>query len=189
MFPFYFSLSAILFLIVAFLILERVRHDYRQHQELRPFTAFLQVLMFFLHGCLLSLAYGYPLKWPSASQSAFAIAAGALIALVGLGMLLSALGVFGPLGRMLGRRVEDLKSSGIYNYTRNPQLIGYGLLLLGGLLIWPAPHAWIAYALYWVIAHRMVLGEEMHLRALYGEAYERYCAHTPRYLGWPKRQR
>jgi len=40
-----------------------------------------------------------------------------------------------------------------------------------------------------ILCHEMVRAEEAHLRATFGEAYERYCERVPRYLGQPGRDR
>ena len=183
MFPSVYVSWAIFVLLAAFFILRRVRRDYRHFRQLRPFTAFLQVLMFFIHGVLVGLSYGLSFKWPPFSQSLASIAVGAVFAAVGVTILASALQVFGPIKRMLGLKKDELKWSGVYGWTRNPQIVGYGLMLLSIPLLWPSWYAWVSVALYCPIAHGMVTIEEEHLNNLFGEDYQQYCTRTPRYLG------
>jgi protein-S-isoprenylcysteine O-methyltransferase Ste14 len=57
-------------------------------------------------------------------------------------------------------------------------------VVIGYALLWPAWSGLVWVGLYLAIAHVMVRTEEEHLQRAYGEAYERYCAGTPRYLGW-----
>ena len=104
-----------------------------------------------------------------------------------MGVLFAGLGVFASLRRFLGFRSDELKQSGIYRWTRNPQLVGYGLFLLAFTLAWPSWYTLIATLAYLPIAHMMVRTEEAHLRRAFGQAYERYCQEVPRYLGLPKR--
>jgi protein-S-isoprenylcysteine O-methyltransferase Ste14 len=103
--------------------------------------------------------------------------------LIGLANLLTALRVFGPFWRMLGLSVAGLQQSGIYRRTRNPQLIGYWLMILSIPVVWPSWYAWVSALLYWPMAHRMVQIEEQHLEAQFGEEYLEYCQQTPRYIG------
>ena len=61
------------------------------------------------------------------------------------------------------------------------------LLVLGSSVLWPSGYALGWAVLYGFLAHTMVLTEEEHLRAVYGEEYARYCARVPRYLGLRRR--
>ena len=84
-------------------------------------------------------------------------------------------------------KVKGLVQSGPYRVTRNPQLVGGSLLVIGVVVLWPSCCALGWVVLYGVVAHMMVLTEEEHLRDVFGEEYERYCGRVPRYLGIPKR--
>jgi protein-S-isoprenylcysteine O-methyltransferase Ste14 len=174
---------AVFYLVCAYFILERVRKDYAAQGALRKSTSNLEILMFFLHGCLIGVSYGGKDTWkPVSPYSAIAIL-GIALALIGFANLLTALRVFGPFWRMLGLDVEGLKQSGIYRRTRNPQLIGYWLMILAIPVVWPSWLALLSVLLYWPMAHRMVKVEEQHLEALFGEEYLEYCRETPRYIG------
>jgi protein-S-isoprenylcysteine O-methyltransferase Ste14 len=95
--------------------------------------------------------------------------------------------VFG-LRRAFGWQVEGLVRSGLYRVTRNPQLVGGVLMVIGPALLWPSWYALGWVLLYGVVGHLMVMTEEEHLHQVHGEEYERYCEQTPRYLGrWWKR--
>lgn len=183
MFPEIYIGFAIFYLVCAYYILERVRSDYAQQGVLRKSTSNLEVLMFFLHGCLMGLSYASDAAWPPVSPYPAVVVLGIAIALIGLAQLISALRVFGPFWRMLGLNVQGLKQSGIYRRTRNPQLIGYWLMVLAIPAVWPSWYALISALLYWPMAHRMVMIEEEHLEAEFGEEYRQYCRQTPRYIG------
>jgi protein-S-isoprenylcysteine O-methyltransferase Ste14 len=187
MFLLIYILFAAAFLVSAFLILRRVRHDYQKYHQLAEATASWQAFMFCIHILLVGFSLG--LKWPPLNPYPLAIWAGILLAVLGLLILLSAMYIFGPIWRMLGLLVEDLKRTGVYRWSRNPQLIGYGLMLWAIPLLWPSWYVLASVILYWPMAHMMILGEEKHLRNLYGEEYEEYCRRTPRYIGIPRKGR
>lgn len=183
MFLFLYIGFALFYLICAYFILERVRKDYAAQGTLRKSTSNLEVVMFFLHGCLIGISYEQIDAWPPASPFSGVVILGVALALIGMANLLTALRVFGPFWRMLGLNVEGLKQSGIYRRTRNPQLIGYWLMVLAIPIVWPSWYALLSVILYWPAAHRMVLVEEEHLEAQFGEEYREYCRQTPRYIG------
>jgi protein-S-isoprenylcysteine O-methyltransferase Ste14 len=183
MFPVIYIGYAVFFLACAYFILERVRKDYAELGLLRKSTSNLEVVMFFLHGCLMGLSYGFEIELPPASPYNAVVVLGIMLALIGLANLLTALRVFGPFWRMLGLKVEGLRQSGIYRRTRNPQLVGYWLMIAAIPIVWPSWYGWAGALLYWPMAHRMVLIEEQHLENQFGEEYREYCRETPRYIG------
>lgn len=183
MFPVIYIAYAVLFLVCAYFILERVRKDYKELGLLRKSTSNLEVVMFFLHGCLMGLSYGFEIEMPPSSPYSAVVILGVVLALIGMANLVSALQVFGPFWRMLGLDVKGLQQSGIYQRTRNPQLVGYWLMLAAIPIVWPSWYAWAGALLYWPMAHRMVMIEEEHLTAQFGEEYLEYCRQTPRYIG------
>jgi protein-S-isoprenylcysteine O-methyltransferase Ste14 len=88
------------------------------------------------------------------------------------------------------RKNVDVIMSGPYALARNPMytgrfLVGLGLVLLTWRWFLIVPYV-VGYALY---AQARVLGEEAHLRSLFGKKYDDYCAATRRWFPWPPRQR
>jgi protein-S-isoprenylcysteine O-methyltransferase Ste14 len=86
----------------------------------------------------------------------------------------------------LGLQTSVLKETSYYQVTRNPQVLGCVLYVIGFIILWPT---W--FALGWgssliVILHVMVLTEEEHLHNTYGQRYEKYFNKVPRYLGYQK---
>ena len=90
------------------------------------------------------------------------------------------------LRRAFGLEVNTLRRTGPYRLTRNPQLVGFGMVLVGALLLWPSWYTLGWLLLYPIVAHMMVLTEEEHLRDVFGEEYAAYCERVPRYLGFPR---
>ena len=90
--------------------------------------------------------------------------------------------------RSMGLLTGDLKETSYYRATRNPQVLGCVLYVIGFIILWPS---WFALGLglsLLVILHVMVLTEEEHLHNAYGQAYKQYCNKVPRYLGYPLRR-
>lgn len=176
-------IAAAIVILTAFLIFRLVRQDYSRRGRLAPGTALLQCLVFVLHAFLLELAI-ISTDWPHLHCSGVSLSIGLFCGACGLVFLLAAVGVFRSIGRILGRRSDLLKQSGIYRWSRNPQIVGYGLFLLGFLILWPSWRIFANLVVYAVIAHRMVLVEEEHLNRKHGGEYEEYCRRTSRYIGF-----
>jgi protein-S-isoprenylcysteine O-methyltransferase Ste14 len=172
---------SVLLLTAAGLVFGRVRRDYRTSGKLTPLSTGLEVLVFFLHG---SASYAFldsNLSHVNRASPLFFVSL--LCMLTGLVLLAMAMGRLG-MGTSVGQQVSGLLQAGLYRYSRNPQIVAYGLVVIGYALLWPAWSGLVWVGLYLAIAHVMVRTEEEHLQRAYGEAYERYCAGTPRYLGW-----
>lgn len=167
----------------AFFVFSRVRSDYRAQGKLSRPTAILQVGYF---GAYALSSYAFldaRLSQIGTDSLLFPIA----FVLMAAGLLLVLLSMPFLGQRSFGREIGSLRSQGLYRYSRNPQLVGSFLFIVGYALLWPS---WmgLAWAALWpVIAHLMVRGEEEHLEQVFGDEYRDYCARTPRYLGLPKR--
>jgi protein-S-isoprenylcysteine O-methyltransferase Ste14 len=76
-----------------------------------------------------------------------------------------------------------LTQAGPYRHVRNPVYVGNILILLGccffAELFWSAPFV-LLYA--WSVYHFVVRYEEAHLLRKHGQAYVRFCEHTPRWV-------
>jgi protein-S-isoprenylcysteine O-methyltransferase Ste14 len=171
-------------LIFAYFVLRVVvRRDYRQLGRLSWGAAALETAVFALHA---NLSYGFlSARWPALPRlppiNSLRTVVG--LALVGLGLIatLTAMVTLG-VRRLFGLQGTGLEQSGFYRFSRNPQIVAYGLMLSGFALLWPSLPALIWLLLYAPIAHLMVRTEEEHLQRLYRPAYTYYCQRVPRYL-------
>jgi protein-S-isoprenylcysteine O-methyltransferase Ste14 len=182
--------SAFLLIIIAFTIFRIfVRRDYQRKGQLTLVSSFLELLIW---GLYFGFPYIYnPAEWVyfwsrDVPVSAPVRAAGLICITVGLALAFGTMFWFG-LRRALGLRVNGLIQRGLYRVTRNPQLVGGSLLVIGTVVLWPSWYALGWAALYGIVGHLMVITEEEHLREVYGEEYERYCERVPRYLGLRRR--
>lgn len=175
--------GALFLLVLAFVVFRVfVLRDYRRRKRLTWFTILLELLIFVLHA---NFSYLYlPAEWPDMPplpDNTLLRYAGLFIIAVGLTVMFAGMVGLG-LRRLFGQEVKEVKQTGLYGITRNPQLLAYGLAVIGYAILWPSWYALGWVVLYGAIAHMMVLTEEEHLRDVGGEAYARYCERVPRYL-------
>jgi protein-S-isoprenylcysteine O-methyltransferase Ste14 len=178
-------LSGILLLFISYLVFRRlVRKDYREHGKLRMFSSLLQLVVFIGY---FSFPYLFnPPEWASfwrlegPTDRVWQIC-GLVIVVLGLIGTFGTMAWFG-IGKAFGMNVNLLTKRGPYRVSRNPQVLGGYLLVIGISLLWPSLYSvgWIV--MYGFITHWMVVTEEEHLFRVYGEEYKKYCSHVPRYL-------
>lgn len=77
----------------------------------------------------------------------------------------------------------ELYTGGPYAYTRNPQYVGMIVGVTGFALAVDSPLVATLAAVHvgWVLL--LPRAEEPHLRAEFGDAYDRYAARVPRFVG------
>jgi protein-S-isoprenylcysteine O-methyltransferase Ste14 len=80
----------------------------------------------------------------------------------------------------------QLVTHGIYRISRNPAFVGFDLLHLSMCLLLPNLSLILLSLWKAVMLHLQILQEEVHLRRIFGEAYETYSRRTCRYLGWKR---
>jgi protein-S-isoprenylcysteine O-methyltransferase Ste14 len=177
-----YPVCALLLLEFGFLVFRRiVARSYLTKGRLSPTASFLQLAVF---AGFFSFPYLYmPPEWawdwlPNGTWNRMAA-----LVLVALGMVLAfgTMGWFG-IGRAFGMQVRGLLRKGPYRFSRNPQMLGGWLMVVGVVFYEPSFHA-TGWVLIWlVLGHWMITSEEEHLRGVFGEEYNAYCQETPRYL-------
>lgn len=176
--------SGLIFLAFSAFALWWLRREYKQHGKLTRFGSIIHVLMYATHGMFTgTLITGADAAHPPARLLWLGIP------LMVIGICITAVGMdlFRRFSRWMGSDTPGLKTDGLYRYSRNPQFVGYGLLLLGYLLSWWNSLAWIGLLAYAALAYAVTRIEEEHLTRIYGDSYREYCQRVPRYLGSPKR--
>lgn len=185
----HYLVSALVVLFAAFVVFRvLVRRDYRNRGHLTRFTGFLELVVWALvvfFPCLynpsdwLLVWFGNPpVSLPLQIIGGATTAAGILIAVAAI----TGLGV----GKTMGQTTEGLRQAGLYRLSRNPQIVGGLLMVIGCATLWPSWYALGWVILYCIVGHVMVLTEEEHLRNVYGEEYTVYCQRIPRYVGVPR---
>jgi protein-S-isoprenylcysteine O-methyltransferase Ste14 len=185
MLGFTYILSGLILLLGAYIVFHRfVRQDYLQKGGLTLFSSALQLGIFVALMCFPYLynppgwVYFWKLELTSESYNKLI---GFILIILGF---LSAFGIMFWFGirRAFGFAMNGLIKSGPYRLSRNPQILGGYLLVIGVALQWPSWYAFGWVVLYGAIIHMMLLTEEEYLRVKYGNIYERYCEEVPRYL-------
>ncbi len=167
----------------AFFVFSRTRSDYRAYGKLSRPVAFLQV-GFFCAYALSSYAFlDSRLSQVDVQSALFPVAV--IVMSLGLVTVIFSMPFLGK--RSFGQEVGVLRTEGLYRYSRNPQLVGGFLFIIGYAMLWPSWMGLLWASLWPVIANLMVRGEEEHLGMVFGDEYREYCKRTPRYLGLPKR--
>ncbi len=181
----YFVAAALL--IAAAFVIFRVlaRRDYQRKGRLTLGSSLLELFVWSLY-----MAFPYlfnPPHWVSFWSSA--VPAAPMMRRIGVFCIVAGfVAAFGTMfwfgvRRAFGLRVSGLIQRGPYRVTRNPQLLGGSLLVLGTFVLWPSWYAAGWVGLYAVVGHFMVVTEEEHLLRVLGEEYARYCRSVPRYIG------
>jgi protein-S-isoprenylcysteine O-methyltransferase Ste14 len=167
----------------ALFVFAQVRSDYRAHGRLSHPIAILQVAYF----CVYALAsYAFLDSRVSHVNTVGLLFPLALVLMV-IGFLLVVFSMPFLGQQSFGRKVGILRTNGLYQYSRNPQLVGSFIFIVGYAMLWPSWKGMLWASLWLVIAHVMVRGEEAHLENVFGDEYRNYCVRTPRYLGLPKK--
>ncbi|HKZ74474.1 MAG TPA: isoprenylcysteine carboxylmethyltransferase family protein [Steroidobacteraceae bacterium] len=113
-----------------------------------------------------------------------ALAAGALLALMGEAMRVGTIGLKYIIRGGRERRVyaEDLVTGGLYSHTRNPMYVG-NLLILAGIAV--ASNSWtcviVAIPLFAFFYACIVAAEEDYLGRKFGPAFDAYVRDVPRW--------
>ncbi|MFN2213704.1 MAG: methyltransferase family protein [Anaerolineales bacterium] len=175
-------ISAALLLILAYFVFNHiVARDYLQKGRLGRVSAILQLLIFVAFFCF---PYLYlPAQWawdwmPNGTWNKLAA-----LVLVCLGMLVA----FGTMiwfgiAHAFGLKMDGIVKSGPYRYSRNPQMLGGWVIVVGIFVYQPSLYSLVWLLIWAIIGHWMVTNEEIHLRRQFGEDFDRYCTETPRYF-------
>ena len=158
-----------------------VRRDYTRRGRLTVVSAALETAVCALYAYFPAI-YWPNAWWPEVNVHPILEVLGYILVVGGMALGLGTLAWFG-LRRALGLQSDELVQGGFYRYSRNPQIVFFFTAMVGVVVLWPSWYALGWLALYWPVFHPMVISEEEHLRAQFGEAYEAYCARTRRYLG------
>ena len=172
---------AVLFLLFSYVVFRKIiRRDYKKHMKLTPISYVLEVLVFAMHANSIYLIL--PGQWPQLPPIPEDLLLKTVsFVLLSIGVLILLISYF-SLGNKpsLGMDKNKLKTDGIYQYSRNPQLVGYGMMLLAFTILF---FSWLLlfwYFQYLMISFFMIRSEEEFLTQRYGDAYEEYRKKVPR---------
>ena len=178
--------SEVILMAVYALLVWKVQRDYNTRGTLSPLATVGVWALYLLHSGLTGFAAWRSL-WTLPFDQIVAGAIGGVFLIVGVGLTAAGIVAFRSFQRMSGLEANKLVTAGVYRYSRNPQNVGWGLVLLGAALMGRSALALMLAALFWLMLHvYLVEVEELYLDELFGEAYRKYRATIARYLGPPK---
>lgn len=115
---------------------------------------------------------------------AFVASLGVVLILIGVAVIAAGRRAYGDVARVYGLKEDLLIEAGIYRWTRNPQYLGYNVLLIGSAVASGSTLAFVFVAIFMAMIHAgIVLVEEPYLRRIFGSRYEDYVSRVARYLG------
>ena len=169
------------FLIAGVLILPLVRRDYLKNGKLSHFIAFLQLVLWFFFQVFLAWTVFGDL-WPPREAYIPKNPVGGVFMLIGIIICIAGIWAFHSMTKVTGRETNRLIVRGIYRWSRNPQYLGYGVVIIGAVIGYWSATAWLALIAYALLVYATVRIEEEHLTQAFGEEYQEYCRQVPRFL-------
>jgi protein-S-isoprenylcysteine O-methyltransferase Ste14 len=113
-------------------------------------------------------------------------AVGVLLIVVGVSVLLDSFARFAMQGIGTPAPIfptRHLVVQGLYRFVRNPMYAALLLVVTGQALLFGSVRL-LEYAVFiWLCTHLFVIGyEEPKLRATFGDEYQTFCSHVPRWI-------
>lgn len=141
-----------------------------------------------LHAALVLLA-AWNSVWTLPVGGVIAVGVGVALVVFGAGLYAAGVATFRSFEQLSGLDAGNLVTRGVYRFSRNPQNVGWGFVLLGVAVMGESALALLLVALLWLLFHLyLVRREEPYLAATFGEEYREYHSSAPRYLGVPRRR-
>ena len=174
----------ILLVALAVHVLRNADRDYEQSGRLSAKTSASAWALYLSHAVLTISAALRPSKRPLPKRNLLLL--GSTTAVSGLALLIASIKEFRSFGQISGSETGQLVKSGPYRYSRNPQIVGWLISLLGLAIADRSPKS-LTLVSFFSIIHRLYFPtEERHLERTFGEEYRRYRSNVPRFLGLPK---
>jgi protein-S-isoprenylcysteine O-methyltransferase Ste14 len=163
----------------------RLKQEYRNRRDATITTAVWVWALSGVHFALVVVAAAWS-TWHVRLPALVALAGGILLVSLGTVMCAAAAHAFRSFKRLNFLEHTRLVKEGIYRWSRNPQLVGWTLVLVGLGLLRGSAMVLFLTGLGWVSYRVHLPTEEEHLRRIFGDAYEAYQRRTHRYFGPPR---
>ncbi len=162
-----------------------MRAELLQRGSLRPGTVAAMYGAYGAHAATVLISL-HRRSLPLRIHPALSTAAGTTLTAGGATACLAGMATFADPGQVSGTKPGELLTGGIYRYSRNPQYLGYLLILTG---MGTARRSGLALALgaaTGLVFRWWIPIEERHLQRQFGEPYRQYLARVPRWFGRPR---
>ncbi len=80
------------------------------------------------------------------------------------------------------QREGRLATTGLYARLQHPQYLGFVMVMVGFLLMWPTIPTLLMFPILLVVYARLARREEALVEAEHGDAWRAWAAHTPRFI-------
>jgi protein-S-isoprenylcysteine O-methyltransferase Ste14 len=178
----------VVFMLLSVFTVLRVRAEYKSPGTLSTPTVVIVWVLYFFHAGMTAFAAWHSL-WPLPVSNILAMLIGSFLIVIGVTFFTAAILEFRSFQRMSGQKNNELVTSGVYRWSRNPQNVGWMMTLLGVALLGKSAGALLLVLLFSLLLHiYIVYVEEGFLESVYGEAYRQYRDSTARYLGIPRQR-
>jgi protein-S-isoprenylcysteine O-methyltransferase Ste14 len=178
-----FIIGWVLLIALAAAVSKCLPHDYRT--RLRPgFWSFMVVKAFSGVYFTLLVVAAIRSTWRFSLPAPLALVSAILLIAAGTAICLAAVYAYGgSVMRLSGLKTDRLVTEGIYRWSRNPQLVGSTVILVGVGLIRQSGMVLVLTVFFWLAVRLYLPVEEELLERLYGDAYQHYRLSTGRYFG------
>ena len=167
----------------------RIRKAYSKEETLPPRVAILIWFFHIIHHSLVILSALYGV-WALPVNKVAALAVGSVLFAVGITTVSLGLIEFRSFHRAAGLDSSKLITTGIYQYSRNPQHLGLFLWLLGISLMGRSGLAFSFTLAFIIYMHLYTIRlEEPYLERVFGEEYYPYKSRVGRYITIKMRER
>ena len=179
--------SGILLLFGLYILL-KIRRIY---DEGKPFSKAISLGLWIIdtvHCLLVILSSSYAI-WLLPINAIVALICGLIMLGIGAVVMLAGMIEFRSIYRVSGLDTSELVTTGIYRWTRNPQYLGWFLVLTGISMIGRSGLALLLTMIAIILFHIYIIQmEEPYLERIFGKKYITYKAKAPRYIGVPKKK-
>lgn len=184
-----FYLGSGILLVLGLYVFLKTKKTYGRGETLPPGTSFGWWVLDTVH-CLLVILSSVYSVWLMPINAAVALIGGSIMLGVGLVVMLCGMIHFHSIRKISGLETSELVTTGIYQWSRNPQYFGWFLVLLGISIIGRSELALLYTMIAIILFHFYITRiEEPYLGRIFGEKYIQYKSRTPRYIGLPKRKK
>lgn len=164
------------------ILIRKIQLDYKTNTGLSKLGVVFGGIFFSLYGMTIVNTALYT-EWVFASDNILFKVFGYVLMLLGFIIMAEAFVEFRSFKRVFSLKADKVISTGVYRFSRNPQYLGYHLLLLGFTLPFRSIIALIFILIHLiVVAVFFVSGEEKYLEKTLGDDYLQYKLRVRRWL-------
>lgn len=176
-----------LLLVLGAVVGKRLTQEYRNRRDASITTVTFIWALSGIHFGLVVVAAAWS-TWHFSIPAPLSLGGGVVLVSVGAVICAAAAYTFRSVKRLNFLEHSRLVTEGIYRWSRNPQLVGWTLVLVGLGLLRGSGMVLLLAGLFWVSYRLHLPTEEEHLRRVFGDAYEAYQRRTHRHFGPPRRE-